>query len=323
MKVSTLFFAASLLASVSAQDGDSTTLILTESPTTTTDAPETLVTLPPASCASAGFESCYQILALLTPTVYVIVTADTTIADAEPITSGDPVLTQTDNIATGSESLRPPLTASVAIYYSESLGTTCITSTATSVLTDNGDSECFFSTVGFFSPPDAVTKTRVLLKAREDDSENKGTETGGGGGQTSATAVPGGTTENIPAVTTAEPVPTGDDTPTEPAPTDDPAPAPTTEDGSQPTEGPTEGPVEEPTEEPTGQDETGKPEVTTSFTTIAEVSGSSTRFVTSAVATMTRSAPASTTSNGGSGPNYLVKAQVLFGAVGLAAVVGL
>ncbi|KAF3141766.1 hypothetical protein TWF703_001788 [Orbilia oligospora] len=443
MKVSTLFFAASLLVSAWAQEGDdpSTITTTTEEPTSTTDAPESAVTLPPETCSSAGFEHCYRIITILTPTVYVILTADdpATIADAEPITSGDPILTQTDNIASSGQSIEVPTTALVEIRYSSSTGTTCVDAlTTVSVLADDGDSECPMATAPFFSAPDQVTKTRVIRKVREDDTQGKGTETGGGGGgETSPTPAPGSTTDgNFAAVTTTDPAPepTGGDTPTEPtqtdngaAPTDDGTP--TTEDNPQPTEGPTEEPVEEPTgtsptsteetpqetenttgttttsapevpttiavpssssstsasEEtpssdstlpitdssippsidststptedpstsipistdsndtptdnpttqtsgsessrraPTGLNESGKPEVSTAFTTIAETSDGMTKFLTSAVATMTRSAPTPTTSDGGSGagPNFLVKAQVLFGAVGLAAVVGL
>ncbi|TGJ69180.1 hypothetical protein EYR41_005239 [Orbilia oligospora] len=404
MKVSTLFLAASLLVSAWAQEGDdpSTITTTTEEPTSTTDAPESAVTLPPETCSSAGFEHCYRIITILTPTVYVILTADdpATIADAEPITSGDPILTQTDNIASSGQSIEVPTTALVEIRYSSSTGTTCVDAlTTVSVLADDGDSECPMATAPFFSAPDQVTKTRVIRKVREDDTQGKGTETGGGGGgETSPTPAPGSTTDgNFAAVTTTDPAPepTGGDTPTEPtqtdngaAPTDDGTP--TTEDNPQPTEGPTEEPVEEPTgtsptstEEtpqetenttdssippsidststptedpstsiptstdsndtptdnpttqtsgsessrraPTGLNESGKPEVSTAFTTIAETSDGMTKFLTSAVATMTRSAPTPTTSDGGSGagPNFIVKAQVLFGAVGLAAVVGL
>ncbi|KAF3294385.1 hypothetical protein TWF132_003374 [Orbilia oligospora] len=353
MKVSTLFLAASLLVSAWAQEGDdpSTITTTTEEPTSTTDAPESAVTLPPETCSSAGFEHCYRIITILTPTVYVILTADdpATIADAEPITSGDPILTQTDNIASSGQSIEVPTTALVEIRYSSSTGTTCVDAlTTVSVLADDGDSECPMATAPFFSAPDQVTKTRVIRKVREDDTQGKGTETGGGGGgETSPTPAPGSTTDgNFAAVTTTDPAPepTGGDTPTEPtqtdngaAPTDDGTP--TTEDNPQPTEGPTEEPVEEPTgtsptsteetpqetENTTGLNESGKPEVSTAFTTIAETSDGMTKFLTSAVATMTRSAPTPTTSDGGSGagPNFIVKAQVLFGAVGLAAVVGL
>ncbi|KAK6510590.1 hypothetical protein TWF506_009693 [Arthrobotrys conoides] len=390
MKVSTLFYAASLLASALAQEGDDSSTITTdvEEPTSTTDLPESTVTLPPEICSSAGFEYCYQVLEILTPTVYVILTADdpATIADAEPITSGDPILTQTNNIASSGESIVVPTTASVAVYYSQSMGTTCTDPIRfTSILADDGDSECIMASAPFFSAPDQVTKTRVIRKAREDDTQGKGSETGGGGGgQTSATAAPGSTTDgNFAAITTTDPAPepTGGDTPTEPtpdptdggaAPTDNGTP--TTEDNAQPTEGPTEEPIEEPTDSsippstdststptedtptstftssstdsndtptdnsttqtsgsessrraPTGLNESGKPEVSTAFTTIAEVSDGMTKFVTSAVGTTTRSSPTPTTSDGGSGagPNFLVKAQVLFGAVGLAAVVGL
>ncbi|KAK6353987.1 hypothetical protein TWF730_008407 [Orbilia blumenaviensis] len=328
MKVSTLFFAASLLVSASAQEDEPGTTILTADPITsssTTEAVESTVTLPAASCSSLGFEYCYRIIEVLTPTVYVIITADdpATVTGAEPITSGDPILTQTDNIASSGESISAPTTAVVGLYYSQTSSTTCDPATITSVLADDGDMECIMASAPFFSAPGQVTKTRVIRKAQEDDTQGKGTETSdGGAGQTTAAPAPGSTTDSPAAVTTTDPAPeptSGGDTPTEPAPTDEPAP--TTEDNSQPTEEPTDGP----TEEPTGKNESAKPEVSTAFTTIAETSGGTTKFVTSAVATMTRSAPSPSTSDGdsGAGSNFLVKAQVLFGAVGLAAVVGL
>ncbi|KAK6541911.1 hypothetical protein TWF694_007687 [Orbilia ellipsospora] len=316
MRLSKTLFSASLLVAAAAQSSITTndTSDGLVSSTSTSSAPETTITVGPEVCSSAGFDHCYNIISVLTPTVYVIITVSDSASagGAEPITSGDPILTQTDNIITATdESITAPTTALVRINYSESTGTTCFPATVTSTLTGS-DLQCLQATgAPFFSEPPQVTKTRVVIKAREDDTQGKGTDSGNGSTAT-PNVNPGPSTDTNMAVntgTSAAPGPTNN-VPTQAAPTDN---------GASNTEGPPQ---------PTGQatNEQGKSIVSTSFTTIAEVSNGSTKFITSAVATMTQPAPPTGTTGGsgsGAGPNRIVNAEFLLGALGFAAVIGL
>ncbi|KAF3920411.1 hypothetical protein ABW20_dc0103726 [Dactylellina cionopaga] len=424
MRSSIAIFAAALLSIATAQDGSSITSAtdgLITILSSTTSAPESTITLAPEVCLTADLGRCYYIISTIDAFVYLILTVTDSAGippDAEPITSGDPILSESGNIATATDqSVEALTTAVLGINYSESLGTTCDPATITSTLSESPSPACIQGTQ-FFSAPPQVTKTRVVIKAREDTGQNKETEDGGNNPTSPA---PDGNT-NLPVNTETTPTPTpAPESPTEGAPTQGPTtenPAPTTEDAPQPTENTTgtnptssENTPQE-TENPTGtmppttiagdagttsatigstsdtsmsedtpssdstfpttdtsipsytdstpadstsiptdsnttpadslttlvtssqqsssgaptganQNERGKPEVTTSFTTIAEVSNGSTKLVTSAVATMTRSA-AQTSSTGGSGAgsNYVFNAEFLLGAVGMAAVLG-
>ncbi|KAF3931548.1 hypothetical protein ABW19_dt0207973 [Dactylella cylindrospora] len=376
MKVSKLFYAASLFAIVKAQDTTTTDTTDTLS-TSTTDTSDALVTLPPEICPTAGLESCYNIIQILTPTVYVILTVTGSIpaslSGEETITSGDPIFTQTDNIATGTDEVAaPPTTAVVRISYSESDGTTCDEATVTSTLTEPEDPQCPVATSVFGTPPPQATKTRVFVKEREDDTQSKGGDGGGGSSEnpTSPTAIPGGNTDTglpvdtgSPATPTEEPAPGS----TEEVPTSE-TPEPTgtiptdtipaggasattsstdaseetsssdstsTDSNSTPTT--TDSPTTLLTSSTAGSDgessssgytgETGKDELSTSFTTIAEVSSGVTNFVTKPIATLTGSSSTASTSpgplTGAAGANFALNAEALFGVFGLAAVLGL
>ncbi|KAK6344323.1 hypothetical protein TWF696_007963 [Orbilia brochopaga] len=372
MKVPTLLTTALFLRVVAAQTSDttvtnaSTTTSSDSTSSTTTSEVDTLVTLAPDACAAAGLESCYNILEIIAPTVYVIFTLEESdvpesLAAEETIASGDPILTQTDNIVTATdEIIIPPTTAVVRISYSESSGTTCDDATITSTLTNSDDPECAQSTAAFFTPPPQVTKTRVFIKAKEDDTQRKGTDGGGdniasptnGGGGSSPNPSPARPTDAAgPTNDTNEPVlsPTDGGSPTEGSsppengsPTQNSNGSPTENSNGSPTDNtngsPTQndspssnggggsgggGSAPRPTDNqtgPGGSDESGKPELSTSFVTIAEVTNGSTRFVTSAVATMTRSSTVQAT--GAANSNNMVKAELLLGAVGLAAAFG-
>ncbi|KAF3909007.1 hypothetical protein ABW21_db0202903 [Orbilia brochopaga] len=449
MRIQGLLTTAFFLRVVTAQTSDSiagnasstTTSDSTDTSSTTTTS-DTLVTLAPDACLTAGLESCYNILQIIAPTVYVILTltessVPESLSGEETITSGDPILTQTENILTATdEQISPPVTAVVRVSYTESSGTTCDDATITSTLTNSDDEECAQSTVAFFTPPPQVTKTRVFIKAKEDDTQRKGTDGGGdnivgptnqGGGDGSSpnTSRAAPTDAAQPTNDRNEPVlsptdggsPTGGGSPPENgsptgnsngSPTENGSPA-STGGAPRPTENqtgtnyipsstksaepenpgtvgsgtseqtPSNSPVSSPDSPPdsppdsssnsssdsspdspssptdstppspndsnptltgslttlvsgrpssgtrttgAGQNEAGKSELTTSYTTIAEVSNGSTRFVTSAVATMTRSS-SQPQGTGGASPNNIVKAELLFGAFGLAAVLGL
>ncbi|KAJ6259647.1 hypothetical protein Dda_5285 [Drechslerella dactyloides] len=450
--ITTLFLRAVRAQTDAGTNASTTTDSDSTSSTTTSD---TLVTLAPDACLTSNLESCYNVLEIIAPTVYVILTLSESdvpesLAAEETIASGDPILTQTENILTATDDIIvPPTTAKVRISWTESAGTTCDEATITSTLTNSDDVECAQSTAAFFTPPPQVTKTRVFIKAREDDTQRKGTETGnnditvptsrggggggGGGSDPNTDASPptdaaqptkepvqsptgggGGSppddnaaptensngsptdredgyptptggaarpTENqtgtinynIPSSTeSAEPekppgtVETGTD---EQTPSDSPVSSPDSPDSpvSAPQspsnspnfapQSPSDSPVSSSDSPPSptdsnrpgpnnsnpisagspttltsgrppsgtspgaGRNESGKQELITSYTTIAEVSNGSTRFVTSAVATMTRATTQEAT--GAASPNNMVKAELLLGAVGLAAVFGL
>ncbi|EPS44783.1 hypothetical protein H072_1213 [Dactylellina haptotyla CBS 200.50] len=418
MRLSGALLAASLLVSARAQDSSILSADTSISSSSTSSAPEVEITAGPEVCAGANFDNCYNIISILTPTVYVILTV-TDAADApgaDPITSGDPILTESQNIATATdEAVEPPTTAIVDIIYFSSTGTTCFPSTGvTSTLTNSADHPCLQATGGpVNTAPAEVTKTRVFIKAREDDTQGKGTDGGNGAtttpgntdtAQNVETTSPPGNTENIPTqapTTDGSPQPTGTiptsaetttqatevstgtipttiagdaatgSTTTIPVdlnssisstssvsaseamtmtpsdsisssadtsiPSSTGSSSPPTDSSSAPTDSnntsmdsvttPSSSGQQSSkgTSTDAGQNETGKPEVTTSFTTIAEVSNGSTKFVTSAVATMTRSQPSVTTTGSGSGAgsNHMFNAEIFLGAVGMAAMFGL
>ncbi|KAF3930410.1 hypothetical protein ABW20_dc0103098 [Dactylellina cionopaga] len=325
--------------------------------TSTSSAPEITITAGPAVCSSANFDHCYDIESILTPTVYVIVTVSDSASagGAEVITSGDPILTQSDNIITMTDqSVSAPTTAIVQISYSESAGTSCFPATLTTILTDSSQTQCSQAPgEPIFTAPPQVTKTRVFIKAREDDTQGKGTDQG-----SSSTAAPNGTSGNMntdmaadtgTVFSTTQPAPTSNDSQTtegSPQPTDSSNHPITSSSGSNPqVTGSTPIPINatsaltDSNNTPTGSsttllsgqkssvgaptgsvtNESGKPIVSTSFTTIAEVSNGSTKFVTSAVATMTIAG----SSGSGAGSNFIFNGEVLLGAMGLAAFFGL
>ncbi|KAF3904268.1 hypothetical protein AA313_de0205658 [Arthrobotrys entomopaga] len=235
---------------------------------TTSSAPVITLTAGPEVCSSANFDHCYDIETILTPTVYIILTVSNSASagDAEPITSGDPILTQSDNIITATDQdISAPTTAIVEISYSESSGTSCFPATVTTILTDSGQAPCPQAPgEPFFTAPPQVTKTRVVIKAQDDDTQGKSSDEGN-----SATAAPNGnpgTTDTNMAINTGTAVPVSSTNlnvpPTQPTPTDN---------GGQNTEG----------------------------SPLSTVSDGTTMFITSALATTTTTTPSTTTTTSG------------------------
>ncbi|KAK6530532.1 hypothetical protein TWF694_003874 [Orbilia ellipsospora] len=352
MRLSKILFTASGLAGCAAQSGSvmnntsggSTTSMSTSSLTnsmSTSSVPAVTLTAGPEVCSSANFDHCYDIETILTPTVYIILTVSDSASagGAETITSGDPILSQSGNIITATDQvISAPTTAIVDISYSISSGTSCYPATVTSILTDSGQTQCPQAPgEPFFTAPPQVTKTRVVIKAQDDDTQGKSSDQGN-----SATAAPNGntgTTNTNAEINTGTVVPISstNNMPTQLTPTSaqntGASPPPTGPSNFQSTvssgselqaTGSNSIPTNTNPASTNSNNNPGTLTVSASFTTITEVNNGSTRLITSSLATMTTSA--STIPGGagsGAGPNRIFDANFLLGAIGFVAVVRL